>query len=308
MAISDTEDSGDLRRVVLYIFLFSWLFVLVDAILIATGVTDDAGLAILGQFGPSIVGVWYISKKYGKEGRGEYIARAKPRGNSPARLVVPIIIGLPLAVLAIGLSLRATGLLDDPPYDLYPVNLGLFRIGQDLWWLAFPFILFAGLIGGGISEEFGFRGYVLPMLQRRSNALMASVILTAIWTVWHLHPLTLAKLFTDGPIPFAQELIPYYLLFFVETLPLGILMTWAFNHSRGSIWIAILFHGTNNAIASIGEAIYGDEVPAVLEAGYHVLLWVIAVIVVAVYGPKNLHKTEPRWTKLFWEKDTPVSQ
>jgi membrane protease YdiL (CAAX protease family) len=37
-----------------------------------------------------------------------------------------------------------------------------------------------------MSEEFGWRGYVLPRFQAKWNALVSSVVLGAIWASWHV--------------------------------------------------------------------------------------------------------------------------
>ena len=58
------------------------------------------------------------------------------------------------------------------------------------WMFIIP-LIFNGLIHGGMSEEFGWRGYVLPRFQAKWNALISSLILGVISGVWHL-PLLLA--------------------------------------------------------------------------------------------------------------------
>lgn len=54
---------------------------------------------------------------------------------------------------------------------LPPLNLGVAVI---LWVLTF-----------GLGEEIGWRGYALPRMQKNRSALSATLILTALWALWH---------------------------------------------------------------------------------------------------------------------------
>jgi len=49
----------------------------------------------------------------------------------------------------------------------------------------FPFAIFV-LLFGPLPEEMAWRGYVLDGLQARWNALVASLIIGSLWTIWHL--------------------------------------------------------------------------------------------------------------------------
>lgn len=52
-------------------------------------------------------------------------------------------------------------------------------------WLFFPYLLIMILLGGG-QEEFGWRGYALPILERRFGIWYANIILGSIHAFWHL--------------------------------------------------------------------------------------------------------------------------
>jgi membrane protease YdiL (CAAX protease family) len=86
----------------------------------------------------------------------------------------------------------------------------------------------------GLGEEPGWRGFALPELQRKHSPLKASLILAPLWAVWHL-PLIGNEF--QGPI------IPAFLIsVFGGTL----MLTWLFNHTKGSVLLAMLFHATIN--------------------------------------------------------------
>ena len=51
---------------------------------------------------------------------------------------------------------------------------------------AIPTVLWLMIYIPGPVEEIGWRGFALPLLQSRYNALRASLILGLIWAMWHL--------------------------------------------------------------------------------------------------------------------------
>jgi membrane protease YdiL (CAAX protease family) len=95
------------------------------------------------------------------------------------------------------------------------------------------------LFGGG-EEEVGWRGFALPRLQRRSSPLIASLILSPFWSLWHM-PLYFNEKYTEasnlGPAAMAGILTR-----FIWGIPVTILFTWLYNRSRGSLAIMILLH------------------------------------------------------------------
>jgi len=90
------------------------------------------------------------------------------------------------------------------------------------------------LLTFGIGEETGWRGYALPHLQKNHSALPATLILAALWALWHL---------------------PQYFYLFDPAIAIGwliglfagaIVFTWLLNSSNGSILIVAIWHGCFN--------------------------------------------------------------
>jgi membrane protease YdiL (CAAX protease family) len=88
------------------------------------------------------------------------------------------------------------------------------------------------------TEEFAWRGFVLPRLQNSYGALTASLLLWVPWTLFHL------------PYFFTKESMFQYMgfpAFASGTLMLSILFTWLFNNTRGSLFICTLLHALLNS-------------------------------------------------------------
>ncbi len=89
------------------------------------------------------------------------------------------------------------------------------------------------VVDPGATDELGWRGFALPLLQSRFSALWSSVILGSVWAVWHLPAFYISGL-TQTTLAF-----PVFLL---VSICLTILMTAIYNRTGGSIPLMILFH------------------------------------------------------------------
>ena len=85
----------------------------------------------------------------------------------------------------------------------------------------------------GPIEEFGWRGFALPLLQRKLAPIWAALILGAVWGLWHLPAFLLS-----GTQQSAWSFAP----FVVGTIAISVIMTPLFNASRGSILLPALMH------------------------------------------------------------------
>lgn len=187
------------------------------------------------------------------------------------------VLGLyPLIYLAaIGLHILLGGqkpdITDSMAYQLFgPATSVLFVV---------PFLLFNMLVNG---EEIGWRGYVLPRLQWRYNALLSSLIIGVIWSAWHIPKFLVAGY--DTPLG-------WYL---IMTVARAVLFTWVYNGTRGSLLLVTLFHAAvNTAYVFLPVAPHGAGQERIYVLAV-VIECIAALLVTVVAGPSKLSRTHPQ--------------
>jgi membrane protease YdiL (CAAX protease family) len=127
---------------------------------------------------------------------------------------------------------------------------------------------------GGIGEEIGWTGYVTDPLQDRWSALEASIILGAVWTVWHITPWLQAQY---TPIWVAGQC--------ANSIVLRVLIVWIYNNTGKSLFAAIAFHAMSNVSELVMFPIYGSYFDPVIA---FILMAVTAAIVVFLWGSRTL--------------------
>jgi membrane protease YdiL (CAAX protease family) len=173
----------------------------------------------------------------------------------------PLVAYFPLAVAISAsqpdwLRLSPLGTVDFLP----PLGLGAFV----LWTVTF-----------GLGEETGWRGFALPRLQARSNALVSSIILWVLWALWHLP----AFFYLYDPRIAAG--------FLLGVLAGTITLTWLYNSASGSILIVAVWHGLFNYTTGCSQCKTGS-VSAILST----LVMVWAVLIVIIFKPANLSPSQ----------------
>jgi membrane protease YdiL (CAAX protease family) len=128
-------------------------------------------------------------------------------------------------------------------YLVVPGGLADFR-APDRSFLAhylreFIFTLF--LAGGPLLEEGGWRGFALPRLQRLHGPLVGTVILGALWSLWHL-PIFVGPLSATGPDATFASVSIAFVEFTIGLIGFSVVVTWVLNNCGGSVLMAILLH------------------------------------------------------------------
>jgi len=93
------------------------------------------------------------------------------------------------------------------------------------------------LVRGGIEEP-GWRGFMLPELQKKYSPLVASLIIAVFWNLWHI-PLHL-----NGFYP--EDLLTGMLRRSVLVIPMAIATTWLYNKTAGNLFLLVCFHSMFN--------------------------------------------------------------
>ena len=105
--------------------------------------------------------------------------------------------------------------------------------------------------GGPLGEEPGWRGFALPRLQPRYGPLRGTLLLGVLWVFWHL-PDFLTDAQRSGPgANFTTLLTINFPIFSLMVMAMAIIFTWVFNHTHGSVFIAILLHTSINAFGIV---------------------------------------------------------
>jgi hypothetical protein len=145
-------------------------------------------------------------------------------------------------------------------------------------------------IAAGIGEEFGWRGFLLPRLQTRHNALVSSLIIGVMWAIWHIPQYFIPGTFQHN-LQSQGGLLPAILGYSVFVIVSSIQFTWVFNNTRGSVLLAAVMHGASNAWGGYID-VYRGHFGGILTFGAVSLL--VTIIIVLIAGPRHLSRTNKR--------------
>lgn len=193
----------------------TWLLDLPLAIAWATGSVPPPyamPLVGLGAWGPTLA-AFAIAARRGE--LGDVFGRWRTRP-------MWVVLGL-LAPLAVQL-----------PATLTEVALG----GRPAHWFYPPLRPehFAALVMFPLGEEFGWRGFAYPRVAQRLGPVAGSLLLGAVWGLWHL-----GMLFAPDPSPHALPLVTVF-IFMAELALWSVVMAWLFERGNRSMAVAIAVH------------------------------------------------------------------
>ena len=212
----------------------------------------DETLRLVVKFGPSLGGVIMVGATAGWKGTHELFGRLL-RWRVAVRWYAIVLLA-PAVILTVAIALHlllGSGALETASFRFPESAVALLSL------LSIRFFA-----GGGLGEALGWRGFMLPQMQRRHDALTASLYIGVFHGLWHLP---------------AQGLAGTVVLT-VFTTSGAIIATWIFNSTGGNVLLVALMHAAFNAYVSFSEVV----IPGLDgEVGWQ--LWPIVMLVGVAY-------------------------
>jgi uncharacterized protein len=158
-----------------------------------------------------------------------------------------------------------------------------------------PYIgLFVLAVLGGGQEEPGWRGFALPRLQQLHGPLVGTLVLGTLWGLWHL-PFFLIPGYPGSGTSLLSILVSF-VLFCISVVLISIIFTWVFNHTYGSVLMAVLLHASFNTFTGTLNNLFPTPMVRsnVTECAVLVGYGVVALVLVASTRGRLGYKQEER--------------
>ncbi|MHB1417112.1 MAG: CPBP family intramembrane glutamic endopeptidase [Chloroflexota bacterium] len=296
-----TAAAGGLREVMrrhplFFYFLmacaFSWI-VLIPFILSEWGMlsVDSAvgtlAFALNPFAGPTLAAIIVTGVTEGRAGVRRLLRRCV-QGRAGWQWYLFILLGIP-ALFVLGIAVLPGAMASFQGFP--PQFVGFYLVN-------FVIIFF---LGGPLGEEIGWRGFALPRVQLSYGPLWGTLLLGIVWVFWHLpHFLTSAQ--RGGPGMTFATFLTNLAVFLPMVVSMAIIFTWVFNHTRGSLFIAVLLHASINtfgvAVTLFAAPIVTDTDLAILiGAGVPALLILILTRGRLGYQPSEAPQLKPLATE-----------
>ena len=245
------------RHRLFFFFLFSFVLTWGYFWLIWAPLRLPDSLIALGGFGPAASAFLMLASTEGKPGVLRLLRSIVHwRVGAPWYLVA--LLGLP--VLNFLAFLVVPGVLAD-------------FVAPDLRFPRVYLIEMAMSVTIGIApmwEEVGWRGFAQPRMQRLYGPVVGTLILGALWGVWHL-PFFFGPLARTGPEATFVSASIALVEFSIGLTGLSVVMAWVLNNCGGSTLMAILLHACFDSSGLAMVALFPSTPPYYLPIHYQTL-------------------------------------
>jgi uncharacterized protein len=127
-----------------------------------------------------------------------------------------------------GMITQSPELWEQPPWQILPLYALTFCVT---------------LLAQGGNEEIGWRGFMQPELNKKFSPLVAALIVSIFWSLWHL------PLFLNGV--YDADLVTGMVSGGIYRIPLAIFLAWFYNNSGGNLFLTMFLHTSFNRSPSL---------------------------------------------------------
>jgi uncharacterized protein len=182
---------------------------------------------VAGTFGPAIAALVVLGREDGWAAARDGLRKLVRFRGAGGATVIAALLPLGLAGMAVAAD-RALG--------------GSTAIEWPPWWAVPVVIAYVLVLGGPLGEELGWRGYLLPRLERRTGPLVATLALGVVWTAWHLPLFAIS-----GTV---QTLVPLW-MFAVQIITVSFVYTWLAHLAPHSLVPSLVLHTSFNVTVGL---------------------------------------------------------
>jgi membrane protease YdiL (CAAX protease family) len=270
------------RHQLFFFFLFSFVLTWGYFWLIWAPLRLPDSLIALGGFGPAASAFLVLALSSGKSGVLSLL-RSIVHWRVGVNWYLVALLGLP--VLNFLAFLVVPGVLAD-------------LVAPDLRFPRVYLIEMAMSVTIGIApmwEEIGWRGFAQPRMQRLYGPVVGSLILGALWGVWHL-PFFFGPLARTGPDATFLSASIALVEFSIGLTGLSVVMAWVLNNCGGSTLMAILLHACFDSSGLAMVALFPSTPPYYLPIHYQTLGIAIVfsvaafVVIIVTRGDLSYHR------------------
>lgn len=136
--------------------------------------------------------------------------------------------------------------------------------------------LFFTLIQGSTGEETGWRGYLLPAIEKKVGVIKGIFVVNLIWSFWHA-PLWFLDTKYSGIL-----LLKYIIVFVICITSLGIIISVSY-HLCKNLFVPIWIHFTFNFL---GETFKGNLIDLVT---WYAIFYFVAAVAILILTKTNFH-------------------
>ena len=189
----------------------------------------NEALRTVVEFGPSIAGVlatYYVARLLGV---GQLFRKLLPDPAHARWIAVALV--LPFAVIVVSVIIR--GFFQ--PALLEPEAAS----GTEVLSIYGTLLVTRTFLGGGLGEELGWRGFLLPALLPKFGPFQASLLIGFIHGAWHFPAYGVGTIFFVG-----------------FTVSMAFITTWLYHKCDGNLFPIVLLHANGNATLSLSERVF----------------------------------------------------